>query len=137
MTDERDPGDAGRAAAFDREARAVHAQAVAAVPQRALRVLRAAARGEAGTATPRPARVPVAGWALAGTCAVALALGFGLRQGPGLPASGDNGPALAALDAADADAAAATDGALTASFDEDPDLYLWLASADAQSLAME
>lgn len=142
MSDRPQDDGAARDLAFDATARAVHARALDAVPARTRLALRAAARGHAGERAPaRRGWLPAAGWAFAGAGALALAVGIGLRPGAvTLPdAAPATGPALAALDAADADARTAGDAfdLASASFDEDPGLYLWLASADAQPLAME
>lgn len=119
---------------FDRRMRALHAQAVEQVPSRTLYELQVRRTNAAG---PVPARSLVGrgGWWLAGGLAAVFALAVGLRQ-PGLepPATTDAPPSLAAAGAA-ADTAAWEDG--LAALDEDPDLYLWLASQDSLILAME
>lgn len=119
---------------FDRDMRALHARAVGQVPPRILYALRVRRANAAGM----PAR-PVRGggaWWLAAAGAAVFALAIGVNR-PGLePASidGDPMPALAAAREA-AEAAAYEEG--LAAFDEDPDLYLWLAAQDSQILAME
>ena len=118
---------------FDRQARALHARAVQQVPPRTLEQLRIRRTRGMSTAA-APSRGPrVAGWSLAAACAAVFALAIGLRQ-PGI----EQAPA-----ASDAVLAAASDSAGNpayepfAALDEDPDLYLWLASQDALPLAME
>ena len=118
---------------FDRRMRALHARAVEQVPSRTLYALQVR-RANAGAV---PGRSPAGrgGWWLAGGLAAVFALGIGLRQ-PGLegaPAA-DATPPLAAAGTA-VDTAAWDDG--LAALDEDPELYLWLASQDSLILAME
>ena len=135
--------DGPRAAAdqhLDRVARALHAQAVGHVPGRTLRQLRAR-RAPAAPARTRSMRTPMRtfGWAAAAACAAVFAVAIGLRQQPVAPTGP---PAVAAVDApASGDDAPASDNDAyadaLASLDENPDLYLWLASSDAQPLAME
>lgn len=119
---------------FDRAARALHAQAIDHVSQRTLQQLRA----RRGIATRAPARAPRAlGWAIATACAAVLAVAIGLRfDHDGAPMPAD----MQVTTAADPFAADTADGGYDdalASYDEDPGLYLWLASSDAQPLAME
>ena len=120
---------------FDRRMRSVHARALAEVPSRTLYELRVRRANAASAATAAPSRRS-GGWLLAGGLAAAFALAVGLRQpDPGPQPAGDAGtPALAAT--SDAAEAAAWDDGLAA-LDEDPDLYLWLASQDSLILAME
>lgn len=120
---------------FDRRIRALHAQAVEQVPARTLYELRVRRANAASAATPARSAGRAGGWWLAAGLAAVFALGIGLRQ-PGLDGvpAGDSPPSLAAASAA-ADAAAWDDG--LAALDEDPDLYLWLASQDSLILAME
>lgn len=116
---------------FDRKARSLHAQAVQHVPSRTLEQLRIRrVRGMATSAAPaRGARA--AGWSLAAACTAVFALAIGLTQ-PWI----EQAPAVTGA----APLATAT-GAETyeafATLDEDPDLFLWLASQDALPLAME
>ena len=116
---------------FDRQARALHAQAVQQVPSRTLEQLRIR-RARGMSTAPAPSRGPrFAGWTLAAACTAVFALAIGLRQ-PGIdqmPAANGAAP-LATADSV-------TDYEAFAAFDEDPDLFLWLASQDALSLAME
>lgn len=120
---------------FDHRIRALHAQAVERVPARTLYELQVRRANAASAATPVRSSGRAGGWWLAAGLAAVFALAVGLRQ-PGLdgvPAS-DPVPSLAMASAA-ADAAAWDDG--LAALDEDPDLYLWLASQDSLILAME
>ncbi len=119
---------------FDRQARALHAQAVRQVPSRTLEQLRIRrARGMPTAAT--PSRGPrVVGWSLA-ACAAVFALAIGLQR-PGA----EQGPAEAGgarLAAAGSPVTDADSYDAFATLDEDPDLFLWLASQDALPLAME
>ncbi|MBJ6981246.1 MULTISPECIES: hypothetical protein [unclassified Luteimonas] len=116
---------------FDRRARALHAQAVQHVPSRTLEQLRIRrTRGMSSAAVPaRGARI--AGWSLAAACTAVFALAIGLRQ-PGI----EQAPAAPLATTSGPDAAAETYEAF-ATLDEDPDLFLWLASQDALPLAME
>lgn len=59
----------------------------------------------------------------AAVCALAIGLQFGLMPGPTSPAAGI--------------ASATTSSTDTTMLDEDPEFYAWLASADAQQIAME
>jgi len=113
--------------AFDRQARQLHAAALAQTSPRTLARLRDARRA-ATSATPR--RLPgLAPWLAGGGVAAALALAVLLH--PGLftttPATG----------AATAAAATASYGDPVEPLQEDPGFYLWLGSADATALAME
>lgn len=121
------------ATAFDRRARALHALAIEQVPARTLHQLRMRR-----TAAPAPRRAParIAGWAMATACAAVFAVAIGVRMAPpeapdaAMAAAGAPSPAAASVlsdDPIDA----------VASLDEDPDFYLWLASSDAQLLALE
>ena len=120
---------------FDRQARALHAQAVRQVPSRTLEQLRIRRARGMSTAS-APARGPrFAGWTLAAACTAVFALAIGLRQ-PGLEqAPAEPGAALLAATAAPATGADSYE--TFATLDEDPDLFLWLASQDALPLAME
>ena len=117
---------------IDRIARAIHAEAVDRVPHHTLARLRprAAAPMRRGW---RPS--PVLGWSLATACAAVLAwvAGFHMLTEPA-------GAPLPQQQAVAQEPAGATafdpweDPLMT--FEEDPDLFVWLAS-DARSLAME
>ncbi len=109
--------------AFDAGLRATWREAVDAVPPTLARRLRPAA-----TESRAPARWPL-GAALA--AAAVLALAIGLRPHPaGAP---EAAPATTTATAI----AASGDGSLTAPLDRSPDFYAWLASPDAERLAME
>src|SRR5688572_18230065 len=121
---------------FDRRMRALHQQAVAQVPARTthqLRVRRAAA-AQAPARQPGARRASGAGWWLAAASAAVFALALGLRDPAPLTPADDALPPLAAVAEA-ADTAAFEDG--FAALEEDPDLYIWLASQDGLILAME
>ena len=109
--------------AFDARLRATWRDAVDAVPTTLARGLRPAAR-EARA----PARWPL-GAALA--AAAVLALAIGLR--PHVVGTPDTTPTATT----NKSIAATSDAALTAPLDRSPDFYAWLASPDAQRLALE
>ena len=108
---------------FDRRARAVHEQSLQALSPRVRAQLHN--RLQAATAAPRPRHAHR--WGLATAAALALVVGFGVTlNGIDEPAT-SAGPDFAAL---------ATDaGEPLAALEQDPDFYLWLASADAVALA--
>ena len=135
MTTDTDGTNAAADRHLDRVARALHAQAVEHVPARTLRQLRAR-HAPAVLVRPRPVRA--FGWVAAAACAAVFAVAIGLRQEPVAPAAAPVVAADAATRGGDAPVSGndAYADAL-ASFDEDPGLYLWLASSDAQPLAME
>ncbi|UNK49107.1 hypothetical protein MNR01_15435 [Lysobacter sp. S4-A87] len=119
--------------AFDQAMRRLHTQAVDQVSpatRARLRVARQAATTPGAVRAHR--RGP--GWVLAtGFAAVsALAIGLLLRPSPQAPAVGSPAPAVATATTAtyDADTALAT-------LDENPDLYLWLASNDDAMPALD
>ena len=115
----------------DRAVRALHAAAVAHVSAATMAQLHR--RRHAALATPGTRASRVRGWPLAAGLAslavVALGLGFGLRS------TGDAIPAQPVLATAAGDGDTLED-AITG-LDENPDFYLWLASRDADLLAME
>lgn len=115
---------------IDRIARALHAEAVERVPSHTLARLR-----------PRPARAPAprgwsmpVGWSLATACAAVFVLAIGVR-GLAPDAGGDGAPPEVASAPAAPAAADPFEDPLIA-LEEDPDLFVWLAS-DARALAME
>lgn len=117
---------------IDRIARAIHAEAVERVPPHVL------ARLRPHSATParhrwRPA--PVLGWSLATACAAALVWAVG-TQGLVTPAGLPDQPAPMLADAPAAVSAPVPWDDPLITFDEDPDLFVWLAS-EARPLAME
>ena len=122
---------AGDNQAFDRAIRALHAQAVAQVSpatRARLRVARQAATRPSGAREPRRL-----GWVLASGCAAVFALAIGLLLRPAPQAPTVAAPAVAVAVATpgyDADSA-------IAALDENPDLYLWLASNDDAVPTME
>jgi hypothetical protein len=116
---------------FDRVARALHAEAVDHVSPRTLLQLRA--RRSVATLTPTRATRAI-GWTIATACAAVFAIAIGLRFDRGGTSTPADAQIAAATDPSTADSD--YDEAL-ASYDEDPDLYLWLASSDAQPLAVE
>ena len=111
--------------AFDAGLRATWREAVDAVPPTLARRLRPVA-----TEPRAPARWPL-GAALA--AAAVLALAIGLRSRP----AGAPEAAPATTTATATAIAAGGDGTLTAPLDRSPDFYAWLASPDAERLAME
>jgi hypothetical protein len=119
---------------LDQQARRLHQAALAQVSPQTLMRLRAA-RHEAGAQAPAAGRARTWRWLTATAFSAVLAVGLGPQWLP-------HTPQVTPSPAADA-VAQAEDGDLTdelaapSVLDEDPDLYLWLASADAQPLAME
>jgi len=110
---------------FDQAMRALHVSAVEQVSPQTRARLRSI-RGDAAAAPVR--RSGVLGWALAsgGVAAFALVLGLQFVGGNGgTPAAPDPVPAVA--NASPAEAVYDPDTAVAA-LDENPDLYLWLAS---------
>lgn len=83
----------------------------------------AALRGESTARRGRGFRYAAAGFAA--LCALAIGLQFGTMPGPTVPATTTS---IAAT------ATAKTDATM---LDEDPEFYAWLASSDAQQVAME
>lgn len=119
---------------LDRQARRLHQAALAQVSPQTLMRLRAA-RHEAGRQAPATGRARGWRWLTATAFSAVLAVGIGLQwlpRTPDLPAS-----TTVAVTSPSDDDAIADEPVIAGTFDEDPDLYLWLASADAQPLAME
>ena len=117
---------------FDTRLRDTWRVAVASVPPALAWRLRPVARS-----TPaRPAAHGNGRWRLGTALAAAavIALAVGLRP-HGLPSQSTQGPDLAAVATAAVDAPPGDDG--TGPLDQNPDFYLWLASSDAEQLAME
>jgi hypothetical protein len=104
---------------FDAHLRGTWRTAVDAVPPTVARRLRPAVRE-----TRAPARWPL-GAAFAAAAVIALAIG--LRPHPATSPMATPTPAFATINADDA----------TAPLDRNPDFYAWLASPDAEQLAME
>lgn len=117
-----------RSEAFDRDMRQLHATAVTQLSPQTLARLRSA-RQQAHTATPR--RGHVWRWATATAFTAVLAVTLGLQLLP-KPASLPAAQPVVAVVGND-DVYADTVSAL----DENPDLYMWLASSEAEPLAME
>ncbi|KAF1706581.1 hypothetical protein [Pseudoxanthomonas sacheonensis] len=121
------PGIEERNNEFDRDMRQLHAAAVAQVSPQTLARLRVA-RHAAQTA---PKREHVWRWAAATAFSAVLAVALGVQF---LPRSGTvptAQPIVAAVDNDD------EYGDSVAALDESPDLYMWLASSEAEPLAME
>ena len=119
---------------IDAQARRLHQASLAHVSPQTLMRLRTA-RHEAGRQAPAAGRARTWRWLTATAFSAVLAVGVGLQW---LPRSPDAATSTTPV------AATSTEGDVTpdelgvaSAFDEDPDLYLWLASADAQPLAME
>ncbi|MEP6908701.1 MAG: hypothetical protein ABI858_12090 [Pseudoxanthomonas sp.] len=114
-------------AGFDRDMRQLHAAAVAHVSPLTLSRLRAA-RHSAQTA---PSRGHAWRWMAATAFSAVLAVALGVQFMPGTGTRPGAPPTVAAAgkDAGDNDT--------LASLDESPDLYMWLASSEAELLAME
>ena len=116
-----------RDAAFDAALRARHATSLERLSPRVQAQLaqrrNAALRGNAARGRGHGVRYAAAGFAA--LCALAIGLQFGIAPRPTAPAAA-NGVASAP--------SAATDATM---LDEDPEFYAWLASSDAQQIAME
>jgi hypothetical protein len=111
---------------FDRRARALHSGALAAISPR----VRAQLHNRRRAMATRPSRAPHH-WSWAAAAVLALALAFGAPwRSMHEPASDTR---VAQVPATAAPAPATLDQTL----DQDPDFYLWLASADAVALASE
>ena len=113
--------------AFDRDMRQLHAAAVSQVSPQTLARLRAA-RYAAQTA---PKRGHAWRWVTATAFSAVLAVALGVQF---LPRSGTvpaSQPMVATVDNDD------EYGDSVATLDESPDLYMWLASSEAEPLAME
>jgi anti-sigma-K factor RskA len=119
---------------FDHQARRLHQAALAQVSPQTLMRLRAA-RHEAGQQAPARSRARTWRWLTATAFSAVLAVGLGVQWLPRTPETPAY-PATPSVAQADSDLSTDEFGASSA-LDEDPDLYLWLASADAQPLAME
>ena len=121
--DEMRPGDDAR---FDEALRDQHATAVERISPRVRAQLvqrrNAVLRGERTAPARGGLRYAAAGFAA--LCALAIGLQFGLTPAPVSPAASG----LASTQTSTTD---------TTMLDEDPEFYAWLASADAQQIAME
>ena len=119
-------------AGFDQQARRLHQAALAQVSPQTLMRLRAA-RHDAGQQAPAAGRARTWRWLTATAFSAVLAVGVGVQWLPRTPQATTPSVTTAV---AQADSLA-DELAVPSALDEDPDLYLWLASADAQPLAME
>ncbi len=113
--------------AFDAQARQLHRASLEQLSPRTLARLRAA---RAQARAPRPRRAWP--WLAATACSGVLAAVIGLQWS----GAGDTGspPAMVASQSAQA---GVTERGAADLLDENPELYLWLASAEAPPLAME
>lgn len=120
---------------FDQRARRLHADAVAQLSPQTLARIRAARHAAVGTA-PAPARRGFGWpWLAASGCAALFAIALGLRFQLSVPEPAPPPPQAAAPVAVPSPFF--DDPGLVATLGEDPDLYLWLASMEAQPVAME
>jgi len=133
MTTPRDQGTDDR---FDASIRAAHADALDHLSPRTRAQLQQRRRAAlAGTPTRAPANPFRFVLPLAAAFAVgAVAIGVGLRSQP--ETTNATAPRVASVTPAPA-ATTTTDDTAYATLEENPDLYLWLASEDAATLAME
>lgn len=115
---------------FDHAARGLHDDALRHLTPRTLARLRPRSAAPAALA---PSRRPV--FALAGACVLALAALVGMQLLPDTGAPAPGGTTLAARQAPAPLALPAGD--VLATLEEDPDMFLWLASIEAQPVAME
>lgn len=114
---------------FDRAVRRAHRHALDSVPAGTLSRLRP--RPAATPSARRPARLP--GWALASACAAVFAAVLGAQALYFPSPSPDAPPRVATAQ----DAVVPTLDDPLVALEEDPDMFLWLASVEAQPLAME
>jgi hypothetical protein len=116
---------------FDQQARQWHAAALKELSPATLARLRAARHAAQSEAPAASGRHGYGRWLAATAFTAVLAAGIGLRLLPwGESPQANETPAAAMAGNGEAYSAANV-------LDEDPDLYLWLASADAPPLAME
>lgn len=123
----------------DRNARQLHAAALAHTSPRTLARLREARREAAAAHAPRQ-RPALAPWLAGGALAAALGLAVVLQPGLFAPAPGTPAAATASVPSdpgADAAFAAAAGTDFAGPLQEDPGFYVWLDSVDANALAME
>lgn len=114
---------------FDDAMRGLHRQALGAVTPATRQRLRA---GRTGTARRRHGGA----WALGASVAAVAALAIGLQLRSPQPYAPGAASTVAAATSAPA-SAGAVDATAVATLDENPDLYLWLASSDADLVALE
>jgi len=121
---------------IDQHARRLHQASLAQVsPQTLMRLRRARHDAQQHATTPADARHR-GRWLMATAFSAVLAVGVGLQWLPHTPGATPSTTTITSASQAEGDIATDELGVASA-FDEDPDLYLWLASADAQPLAME
>lgn len=113
--------------AFDRDMRQLHTTAVANIPPQTLARLRAARHG----AQTAPQRGHAWRWISASAFSAVLAVAIGTQFLPRPVPLSTTQPTIAAAGAGD------DYGDSLATLEENPDLYLWLASSEAEPLAME
>ncbi len=114
---------------FDHEMRQLHAAAVNQLSPQTLARLRASRQGLSAARRGWSWR-----WLAATACSAALAVPLGLQL---LPPSGTAPSAPAAAPVATAAAVDDYSSSGVSALEENPDLYLWLASPEAQRMAME
>lgn len=112
---------------FDRYARQLHATALSSISPQTLAKLRSARHA---AAQPAPTRHGWR-WLAATACSALLAVAIGTQFLPREAAP------VASPQPALANAAADAGDSYTSALDENPDMYVWLASADAPLLAQE
>lgn len=122
-------------ARLDAQARRLHAAALSQVSPQTLSRLRAARH--AAQAAEAPSRAGHWRWLAATAFTAVLAVGIGVQLMPADPALPPAGEQPVASVAASSTGAQQDDFGAATLLDEDPDLYLWLASSEAQPLAME
>ena len=115
---------------FDQAARAAHADALAHVSAATMAQLHRRRHAALASAPARGWRWPLPAAAFASLLVVAVGLGFGLRMADEAPPA----PAAPALAATGADPGIE---AVLDDLDQNPDFYVWLASGDADLIAME
>ena len=115
---------------FDQAARAAHADALAHVSAATMAQLHRRRHAALASTKARGWRWPLPAAAFASLLVVAVGLGFGLRMADEAPPAPTE-PALAAT-AADPGIETVLDD-----LDQNPDFYVWLASGDADLIAME
>lgn len=120
---------------FDQQARQWHAAALKELSPATLARLRAARRAAQTEARPARGLHGHGRWLAATAFTAVLAVGIGVRLLPWAesPPPGE----IPATPVANNGDAGNNEYSTTNVLDEDPDLYLWLASADAPPLAME
>jgi hypothetical protein len=112
---------------FDRALRARHRQAIASVSPRVQAQLQQRLRALRSPATGVRRSHPA--WGLAAACSLAVVFAFGIHR-----RIADNHIPVSAATAA---IAGNDNGELVATLDEAPDLYVWLASDDANNILSE